>query len=239
MTIYKPDLARIHVEGYGFHWERAADSILNWLRRAGVNEGVVVDLGCGGGQWLNRLSAEGYQPIGIDASGPMIELARQTAPEATLLQRSMAEGPLPSCDAVTSLGEPLNYLPSGAEIRRVFRTVSNALRPGGLFIFDVRHPVTSPTPPREHAKVSANWACLARIIEDPKKQEIIRHITSFSKDAAGCYSRSDETHRLKVFAKAEIESWLRKVGFRVQSRRGYGDYQLGPRQSVFICRRPK
>jgi hypothetical protein len=48
--IYQEDLAKIHIDGYGFHWEGAANAVLRYLRDNGVHEGTVVDLGCGGGQ---------------------------------------------------------------------------------------------------------------------------------------------------------------------------------------------
>lgn len=54
-SLYGADLAHVHVDGYGFHWERASPAVLKWLRESGVRKGTIVDLGCGGGQWLARL----------------------------------------------------------------------------------------------------------------------------------------------------------------------------------------
>ena len=44
-SLYDEDLAFIHVDGYGFHWEGATDSILEWLAQSGISSGRVVDLG--------------------------------------------------------------------------------------------------------------------------------------------------------------------------------------------------
>jgi predicted RNA methylase len=52
--IYQEDLAKIHIDGYAFHWESAASAVLRFLRESGVEKGTVIDLGCGGGQWLER-----------------------------------------------------------------------------------------------------------------------------------------------------------------------------------------
>ena len=57
---------KIHIDGYGFHWEGAVTPVLRFLRESGVKKGIVVDLGCGGGQWLERLSREGYAVCGVD-----------------------------------------------------------------------------------------------------------------------------------------------------------------------------
>jgi hypothetical protein len=35
--IYQEDLARIHIEGYGFHWEAAAPVVLRILRNSGID----------------------------------------------------------------------------------------------------------------------------------------------------------------------------------------------------------
>jgi SAM-dependent methyltransferase len=236
--LYHDDLAHIHVDGYGFHWSGAAEAILDWFRQFGVTKGKVVDLGCGGGQWLARVAEEGYETCGIDASESMIRLAKRNAPAAEFLCGSFADVAIPECDAATSLGEPLNYLNSGPAMRRTLRKVFTALRPGGVFIFDVRHPATGPVPPRDHHKLAEDWFCHARIEEDYRKNELRRYITTFRRTNDGHYRRDKEVHRLKVFSRDEVTKWLRKIGFRVRTRRAYGAYKLALRQSVFICRKP-
>ena len=76
-VIYRDDLAYIHVDGYGFHWAGAAEAILAWFNGFGITGGMVVDLGCGGGQWLARLADHGYETYGIDVSASMIRLAKR------------------------------------------------------------------------------------------------------------------------------------------------------------------
>jgi hypothetical protein len=34
--IYQADLAKIHIDGYAFHWEGAASAVLRFLRDSGV-----------------------------------------------------------------------------------------------------------------------------------------------------------------------------------------------------------
>ena len=237
-TLYREDLAHIHVDGYGFHWTGAADAVLDWLTAYGINSGTVVDLGCGGGQWLARLQQAGHETVGIDVSETMVAIAKENAPAASLHCGSFDQVTIPSCDAATSLGEPLNYLGSAAAIRRTMRNVFKGLRPEGVFIFDVRHPAAGPVPPRDHHRVADDWFCYARVEEDHRRNSITRQITSFRRMKDGTYRRDEETHRLKVFPRSVVALWLRNIGFRVRTFGGYGDYKLGPRQSVFVCRKP-
>ena len=239
-VLYDDDLAHIHVEGYGFHWAGAAAPILKWFDEFGISKGErVVDLGCGGGQWLNRLAQEGYKACGIDVSESMIRIAKKNVPEASFLCDSFDEAAIPACVAATSLGEPLNYLNSGSAMRRTMSNVFAALQPGGVFVFDLRHPAKSAVAVRQHHQSGDDWFCHARIEENHRKKQLTRFITTFRLMKDGKYRRDEEIHRLKVFSRAEVSEWLRKIGFRVQTKRGYGTYQLGQRQSVFICRKPK
>ncbi|MCA9078216.1 MAG: class I SAM-dependent methyltransferase [Planctomycetaceae bacterium] len=236
-TLYRDDLAFIHVDGYGFHWAGAADAILDWLRQFKLESGRVVDLGCGGGQWLARLEEEGYETCGIDVSEHMIQIAKQNSPRSEFLCGSFADIAIPECDAVTSLGEPMNYLNSGPAMRRTMRNVYSALRSGGVFVFDVRHPASRKLSSQVH-KTTENWFCHALIEEDHEKNQLKRYITTFRQTKDETYRRDEETHRLKVFSRSDVVGWLRKIGFRVRTRRSYGSYKLGERQSVFICRKP-
>lgn len=233
--LYRQDLAQIHIDGYSFHWQGAAPQILAWLAKHSIDEGLIVDLGCGGGGWLAKLAQQGYQTCGVDVSPSMIKAAKQTSPSSQLMCGSFAEVNLPACDAVTSLGEPLNYLNSGPLIRRTIKRVYQALRPGGLFIFDVRHPPAGPVDPVHYVRSDQDWFCHARIEED--QHSLTRTITTFRRTKGDNFHRDEETHRLKLFSKTQMLEWLRSTGFKVRTYRGYGDYQLGLRQSVFVCRK--
>lgn len=233
--LYREDLAQIHVAGYGFHWEGAVSAVLSWLREYGIEEGLLVDLGCGGGQFLARADEAGYKTVGIDVSPSMIRLAKSSSPNTRFLCASFAEAVIPDCDAVISLGEPLNYLNSGQLMRRTIKNVFASLRKGGLFIFDVRHPPSRPIKAIDRVRSERDWFCHSRTEEDPN--HLTRHITTFRRIGTD-FRRGQEIHRLKLFPKPQMLRWLRDTGFRVRNFRGYGEYQLSARQSVFLCRKP-
>lgn len=243
-SLYNDDLAHIHIDGYGFHWRQAAPAVLKRLRDAGIKSGTVIDLGCGGGEWLAYLSQRGYKTVGVDASSAMIQAARQTATNATLIHGSFADAALPPCDAVTSLGEPLNYLDSASSFKRTLNSVFQSLRSGGLFVFDVREAASKPVETRVSARVGDDWACIATIDETaatgPRNRDhtsLTRRITTFRRIGAA-YRRSEEVHQLRLFSRAQMTQWLRDLGFRVRTFRSYGAYRLAPRQIIFVARKP-
>ena len=144
---------------------------------------------------------------------------------------------MPPCDAVTALGEPLNYLDGTRSFRRTLKRVYHAIRPGGLFIFDAREPTNEPIETRVSTRVGDDWACIAVIDELPATNRLVRRIITFRRQGR-TYRRGEEIHTLRLYPKHEIVGWLRGLGFRVRTFRGYGEYRLGPRQIVFVARKP-
>src|SRR5438128_5024907 len=104
MNGYGDDLAYIHDVGFGWFATGAAPGLLEILRQHGVDQGHVVDLGCGSGLWARELVRAGYGVTGIDQSAAMLRLARQRAPAARFNKGSFLSVKLPSCDALTSMG---------------------------------------------------------------------------------------------------------------------------------------
>jgi SAM-dependent methyltransferase len=55
------------------------------LGRVGLEPGqLVLDIGCGAGAFLRLVADRGAHPFGLDASAPLIELARKRVPDADL-----------------------------------------------------------------------------------------------------------------------------------------------------------
>lgn len=136
---YQEDLAYIHDVGFGSFSSQSAPGLLEILRQKGIGKGLVVDLGCGSGIWANALTQAGYEVLGIDLSQAMLELARKKAPKATFQNASLFRAKLPQCDAVTSIGECLNYQfdEHGLDEFKAFLVrVYESLRSRGVFIFD-------------------------------------------------------------------------------------------------------
>ncbi len=139
---YREDLAYIHDVGHADFARLSAPGILEILAWTGIRDGLVVDLGCGSGQWARELTSSDYRVLGIDISGAMIRLAREKAPEAEFREGSLYDTEIPPCGAVTAVGEVLNYLfdEEGGGLLLLFRRVYEALVPGGILVFDALGP---------------------------------------------------------------------------------------------------
>jgi SAM-dependent methyltransferase len=225
---YGPDLAFVHDAGFGGFARDGGRWILAQLRRRGIRGGRVVDLGCGSGIWAAALCRAGYDVVGVDTSAAMLALARRRAPRATFRRGSLLDASIPPCDAVTSLGECLSYAFDSRAGKRalpaLFRRVHRALRPGGLFVFDVATPGRGVGPPvRWHA--GDGWVVVARVAEDTRRRVLTREITTFRR-VGRAWRRSDEVHRLRLYRPADVRHALAGAGFRARTVGGYGRIRL-------------
>lgn len=242
MKAYNEDLAYIHDVGFGDFAKRAAPGLLEIFQQHNITSGLVVDLGCGSGIWANELVSAGYEVHGVDISRAMIKLAKQNAPRGHFQQASFLKAKLPPCVAVTAIGECFNYLFDPANttpaLKRYFARVYQALRPGGLFIFDViTVGRTSLARPRLRHSRGKDWAILLEIDENKKRNLLTRHITTFRR-MGSCYRRDKETHRCQLYKSSELARELRRVGFLVQHVGKYGTFDLYKNRTGFIARKP-
>jgi len=236
MQAYQSDLAYIHDVGFGDFARKAAPGLLAILRRAGIRGGLVVDLGCGSGIWAAELT-RGYDVLGIDISCPMLALARKRAPAARFVNASFLSAKLPPCDAVTAIGECFNYTfdrrSSRRELARFFRRVYEALRPGGVFIFDIAEPGRALR--RAYAE-GKDWAILFEA--EPGRDLLIRRMTTF-RQVGKLYRRSEATHRLRLYRSSDVAAELRGARFAVRVLRAYGRMPLPSANAVFVATKPR
>lgn len=239
-SLYQEDLAYIHHAGFGDFATGAAPGLLALFRKAGITEGLVVDLGCGSGLWARELLAAGYSVLGIDSSPAMIELAREIAPGATFEVTSLHDVEIPPCSAVTSLGESIGYLPADSPASQALgdlcARVARSLRSGGLFVFDLI--LRSRNRPMQYRGWSAgpDWAVLTEVREEPDAPLLTREITAF-REAGAAYRRSRETHQVRLYTREEVERELRQAGFSVRVLRRYGTQDLPPQRLAFCARK--
>lgn len=135
---YKGDLALVHDQGYGGFARGSTPDLLQELHAAGIDDGRIVDLGCGSGIWAQELVDAGYQVVGVHFSPAMIELAPRWVPEADWRVGSFREYRIPPCWAVKALGEVFNDLfdaYDAAALPEVCRRAFDAFFLGGLLIF--------------------------------------------------------------------------------------------------------
>jgi SAM-dependent methyltransferase len=130
---YWHDLAAEFVPQYGQFLAAASHRFDTPIRS-------VLDVACGSGLLTGEIGLHADRVVGIDLSEAMIARARREHSKskfrfevADFRQISLDE----KFDAAICGSDSLNYVASREALGDVFRSVGNALRPGGLFVFDV------------------------------------------------------------------------------------------------------
>ncbi|MEG0962949.1 MAG: class I SAM-dependent methyltransferase, partial [Lachnospiraceae bacterium] len=113
------------------------------LKSYEIEDGLVLDLGCGTGKLTRLLAQNGYDMIGVDCSQEMLQIAKDgniegTGTDILYLLQDMREFELyGTVKAVVSICDSMNYIVEEEELLQVFQLVNNYLDPGGVFIFDL------------------------------------------------------------------------------------------------------
>ena len=123
-------------------YEEWADYITDHLKKYGIEDGLVLELGCGTGTMTGLLADRGYDMIGVDNSGEMLaeamEKRMESGQDILYLQQDMQEFELyGTVRAIVSVCDCVNYVTEKNELQEVFRLVNNYLDPKGMFIFDL------------------------------------------------------------------------------------------------------
>ena len=125
-------------------WSQYVDGL---LKEHNMQDGLVVDMGCGTGKITELLALKGYDMIGIDNSEEMLSIAREKLMEyeeedprkgILYLLQDMREMELyGTVRAAVSICDSMNYILEDEELLTVFRLVNNYLDEKGIFIFDL------------------------------------------------------------------------------------------------------
>ena len=121
-------------------YEEWCSYVTGLLKEYQVMDGLVLDLGCGTGSLTGLMARSGYDMIGIDNSGEMLQIAMNKRNASGLdilylLQDMRGFELYGTVKAVISICDSMNYIMEYQEL--VFRLVNNYLDPKGVFIFDL------------------------------------------------------------------------------------------------------
>ena len=126
-------------------YEEWGEYLHGLLLEYGVEDGLVLDLGCGTGTMTEILASKGYDMTGVDFSEEMLDIAMQKRTkrghDILYLMQDMREFELyGTVRAVVSICDCMNYILEEEDLLEVFRLVNNYLDPGGIFVFDMNTP---------------------------------------------------------------------------------------------------
>lgn len=199
-----------------------------WERLNVPRPAVLADLGCGTGSLAIPLAQSGIRVYGIDLSEHMLAIAadKERAASAaavsrgsagvTWLQQDMRELELPEpVDAAFSFCDCLNYLTEPEVVLETFRAVHVALRPGGVFLFDVHTPAVlqryADEQPFTLNEPDAAYIWTSEL--DVSRCEIEHALTIFLAGDDGRFDRIEEVHVQRAYPLEQLEAMLREAGF--------------------------
>ncbi|SFR56400.1 class I SAM-dependent DNA methyltransferase [Anaeromicropila populeti] len=187
------------------------------LKENGVQDGLVVDLGCGTGNITELLQKSGYDCIGIDNSEEMLSIAREKNNDQSILYllQDMREFELyGTIKAAVSICDSMNYILDEEELKDVFRLVNNYLDPEGIFIFDLnteykyRNILGQNVIAENREESSFIWE--NEYYEEEGINEY--NLTIYVKDKEQLYRRYEETHYQRAYSLQTIQMLIEEAG---------------------------
>ncbi|GAA3343740.1 class I SAM-dependent methyltransferase [Amorphoplanes nipponensis] len=208
--------------------------------------GAVLDVGCGTGAMLHHAREAGHRGrlAGIDPDPVYLRRARRRTDVEWVLGAAAGMPWEQEFELAVMAGHAFQCLVADGEIRAGLAGVRAALREGGRFVFETRHPLArgweSWTPEHPVDVVAADGRLL----------RVTRRVESVVDDVVTCTEtvtgvRGDIVHErsqaLRFLGPDALNRLLREAGFRLDEQ--YGDWHGGPltphsREIVTVARRP-
>lgn len=203
-------------------YEEWSGYIIGLLKDYQIENGILLDLGCGTGSLTKLMARHGFDMIGIDNSEEMLEIAMEKKLESGLdilyLLQDMREIELyGTVRAVISICDSMNYIMDEEDLLKVFMLVNNYLDPKGIFIFDL------------NTKYKYEQILGERVIAENREdcsfiwenyyygdEEVNEYdLTLFIKEEDNLYHRFQENHYQKVYEPDAVKKLLEKAGMEL------------------------
>lgn len=211
-SIYDTFMSDIDYDGW-------CEYIHELLKEYGIESGLVLELGCGTGSLTERLSERGYDMIGVDSSGEMLQKAMEkkekSGHDILYLLQDMREFELyGTVRAVVSICDSMNYITDPEDLLEVFRLVNNYLDPGGVFIFDLntlykyQTVIGDATIAEDRDEGSFIW----ENYYDEESRINEYSLSLFLRRDDGLYEKHMEVHHQKAYTLEEVQELLKRSG---------------------------
>lgn len=144
----------------------------------------ILELGCGPGLYTERLAAQGHKVTGLDISERSLQTARERAQEKGL-DLTYHQGNYLEADLGKEVFDVvfIVYIDFGVlapdDQKVLLEKIYRALKPGGIFLFDVLHAVRM-----EEKKGSNNWECVERGFWNPEPHLVLHDSIPYPEDKA-------------------------------------------------------
>lgn len=224
--------------------------ITGLLREYGIEEGLVLDLGCGTGVLTELLAGAGYDMIGIDSSFEMLEAAWERRERSGLdilyLCQDMRQFELyGTVRAIVSVCDSMNYILEEEEfVGTLALAARNYLDYGGLFIFDLnteykyRELLGEQTIAENREEGSFIW----ENSYDEEKMINEYNLTLFIREDLGYYRKEEEVHYQRAYTCDQVKRMVERSGLALLAVYDAFTHEPAREDSeriYVICRREK
>jgi len=223
-------------------YEEWSAYVIALLKEEKIEDGLVLDLGCGTGKMTRLLAAAGYDMIGIDNSEDMLEIAREYQAEAfcddvpesddesefagesadevpssniLYLLQDMREFELyGTVRAIISICDSMNYILDEEDLLQVFKLVNNYLDPKGVFIFDMntRYKYAEMLGETTITESREEGSFIWENYFDEEEDINQYDLTLFIREEGDLYRKYEETHFQRVYDLETVKRLLEEAG---------------------------
>lgn len=200
-------------------YEEWGEYLVSLLKQYGINDGLVLDMGCGTGAMTRYLNDRHYDMIGIDNSGEMLAIAQEkSASDILYLLQDMRSFELyGTVRAAVSICDSMNYILDEDDLYQVFKLVNNYLDPGGIFIFDLNTVYKYQEILGEQTIAEDREECSFIWDNYYDEDEMINEydLSIFVQEKDDLFRRFQETHYQKAYSLETVKYLLEKSGMEV------------------------
>jgi SAM-dependent methyltransferase len=202
----------------------------------------LLDLACGHGRHANRLAALGHTVTGVDITPGFLEIARRDAAamgvQVDYRQGDMRRLPFEAAfDCVLLLFTAFGYFDDAGNLQ-VLENVARALRPGGVFVFDVPNRDMTAHVLRPYMVIEKD----GNLMIDRSSFDMLAGLWSNQRIVIRDGVRKDKPFSIRVYNATELRERLARAGLVVDGIYGGWDGQLPSTKSgrlVVVARKPE
>jgi SAM-dependent methyltransferase len=176
-----------------------------------------LDVACGTGLAIEYFRKRGFRSLGVDASLPMLDLARARGARAIAgdyralpLRRTFAR--------ITCLYDSLNHMQTREDLVAAFASVRSVMDDGSLFLFDMNHPDVYPavwgmrdpyvsSADDHHLEIATRYR--------PRDRRGYARVTGWARMPDGKRVKIREWHEQRAWTEDEIGDALAEARLRV------------------------
>ncbi len=190
------------------------------LHQYGMQDGTLVEIGCGTGTGTMLFTKAGYDMIGIDISQEMLEIAeskKETEDIVYVLQDATElELPFP-VPAMVSIGDSMNYITDYGDFMQVLKKVRQFLEPDGIFVFDLKtrkyfSDIGETTIAEDREECSFIWENY--FDEETNINEY--YLSVFVRGEDGRYDKYEEEHFQRGYTLDEVKKAVETAGLKME-----------------------